>query len=196
MKRTKKAIISAFMQLLKEKSYNKITVQNIAERCQINRNTFYYHFADIPQLVEAALDSWIDEILQNYGGDKTPLECLRVAAGECMNHRTELSHLYRPTSHRDVFIKCVKQVVYHAVDTYMSLSLPEDATDEEKQVHGARVWFYQCLFSGVLLDWFDADLSYDLSERLELVYGSLMTDDEGDTIGKNKNEDKDPGSES
>ena len=43
---TKKAIIDVFWQLLEEKPYSKITVQNIVEHCQINRNTFYYQLAN------------------------------------------------------------------------------------------------------------------------------------------------------
>lgn len=52
MKKTKETIIDAFWQLLEEKPFNKITVQNIVERCHLNRNTFYYHFQDIPNLAE------------------------------------------------------------------------------------------------------------------------------------------------
>ena len=47
MKKTKEIIIDAFWQLLEEKNFNKITVQNIVERCALNRNTFYYHFQDM-----------------------------------------------------------------------------------------------------------------------------------------------------
>lgn len=44
MNRTKLAIVDTFWQLLEEKPYNKITVQDIVDRCHVNRNTFYYHF--------------------------------------------------------------------------------------------------------------------------------------------------------
>ena len=46
MNYTENAIKDAFWQLLEEKPYNKITVKDIVERCQVNRNTFYYHFHD------------------------------------------------------------------------------------------------------------------------------------------------------
>ena len=50
---TRQAIMKAFMQLLEERPLNKITVKDIVEVCGINRNTFYYHFEDIPSLIEA-----------------------------------------------------------------------------------------------------------------------------------------------
>lgn len=41
---TKRAMSAALKNLLKEKKLNKITVQDIADECGINRQTFYYHF--------------------------------------------------------------------------------------------------------------------------------------------------------
>ena len=50
---TKFAIAFAFKELLLEKSIDKITINDITEKCGINRQTFYYHFHDIYEL------SWI-----------------------------------------------------------------------------------------------------------------------------------------
>ena len=59
---TKRAIAYAFKDLLKEKAFNKITVNDIAKECDINRQTFYYHFQDIRDLVE-----WIKLVeLEDY----------------------------------------------------------------------------------------------------------------------------------
>ena len=44
---TKKAIAFALKDLLSEKPLDKITINDIAEDCGINRMTFYYHFKDI-----------------------------------------------------------------------------------------------------------------------------------------------------
>ena len=53
---TKIAIAFAFKELLLEKPLDKITVNDIAEKCEMNRQTFYYHFHDILELTE-----WICE---------------------------------------------------------------------------------------------------------------------------------------
>ncbi|MGN0046461.1 MAG: TetR family transcriptional regulator [Eggerthellaceae bacterium] len=44
--RTKLKIANAFEELLCEKPFNKITVQDITDRCGISRQTFYNHFLD------------------------------------------------------------------------------------------------------------------------------------------------------
>lgn len=49
---TKKAIAFALKELLAEKLLNKITINDIAEKAEINRQTFYYHFQDIVDLIE------------------------------------------------------------------------------------------------------------------------------------------------
>ncbi len=43
---TKKAIISAFKEVLQTTPFDKITVGDISARATVNRQTFYYHFAD------------------------------------------------------------------------------------------------------------------------------------------------------
>ena len=50
--RTKKAIRSAFAELLAEKDYNDITVTDIAERADINRKTFYNYYRNTEDLVK------------------------------------------------------------------------------------------------------------------------------------------------
>lgn len=50
--KTKKAIKEAFLTLVQTKNYERITVQDIANEALINRNTFYLHYIDIPDLME------------------------------------------------------------------------------------------------------------------------------------------------
>ena len=51
---TKRALEDSLKHLLLQKPLNKITINDIAEDCGINRMTFYYHFKDIYDLVEWA----------------------------------------------------------------------------------------------------------------------------------------------
>ena len=52
----KDAIAEAAKKLLIDRNVKKLTVKDIVEECSITRQTFYYHFADIP-----ALFSWVLE---------------------------------------------------------------------------------------------------------------------------------------
>lgn len=49
--RSRKLIITALADLLQEKPLEKITVTDVVNRAQINRGTFYAHYADIQDVV-------------------------------------------------------------------------------------------------------------------------------------------------
>ena len=52
---TKNAIRRAFIQLLNERPLDKISIKDIAETGAVNRNTFYYYYADILVIRREAL---------------------------------------------------------------------------------------------------------------------------------------------
>ena len=41
---TKKALATAFKELMEERPFEKINVGDICEKCEMNRKSFYYHF--------------------------------------------------------------------------------------------------------------------------------------------------------
>ena len=49
---TRNAIKASFLKLLSQRPLNQITVKDIVEDCGVNRNSFYYHFEDLPALLE------------------------------------------------------------------------------------------------------------------------------------------------
>lgn len=58
--KSKKAIRDALISLLKEKNFSEITIQDIANRAQISRSTFYDHYGDKYLLLESLYQEIID----------------------------------------------------------------------------------------------------------------------------------------
>ena len=56
----KKMIAEAAWRLLTEKKVRKLTVKDIVEECHITRQSFYYHFEDIPDLLRWVLEQGLD----------------------------------------------------------------------------------------------------------------------------------------
>ena len=159
MNRTKQAIREAFWQLLEEKPYSKITVQNIAERCHINRNTFYYHFPDIPTLAESTIRGWVTDLLQTRCAFGAPSRCVLPLAEECTRRRTALLHLYRSVS-RESFLRHLYPLCEKIVRTYIDRITEDIAVSEHSRETVIR--FYKCTMAGVLTDWLESGASYDL----------------------------------
>ena len=65
---TKQAFAASLKQQLKEKPLDKITVTDLVEDCEVNRQTFYYHFQDIYDLIEWI---YVSEAARILGDKKT-----------------------------------------------------------------------------------------------------------------------------
>ena len=50
--RTKEMLAESLMKLLARRTLDKITIQDIVDDCGYNRQTFYYHFHDIYDLID------------------------------------------------------------------------------------------------------------------------------------------------
>src|SRR5712692_2043457 len=68
VKRTRKLLQQALIELLQEKGFASISIQDIAERATVNRATHYAHFTD----KYALLDSIIREQFQRVVASKLP----------------------------------------------------------------------------------------------------------------------------
>ena len=62
--KTKKAIQGAFIQLIKEKGYQNVSVSEIALKAKINRNTFYLHYDTKDDLIKKMMFD-LNEQIQN-----------------------------------------------------------------------------------------------------------------------------------
>ena len=73
----KKMIAEAAHTLLTEKKVKKLTVKDIVEECHITRQSFYYHFEDIPDLLHWILEQETEQMIQEARGRQKAEEGLR-----------------------------------------------------------------------------------------------------------------------
>lgn len=73
---TKKKMAASLKKLSCEKGFSKVTVSGIIEDCNINRNTFYYHFQDIYDLLEWTLRQEFLPIKEDVGIEKALLHLM------------------------------------------------------------------------------------------------------------------------
>src|SRR5579859_4565409 len=118
VKRTRKLLQDALMALLAEKSFDAITVQDIAERSTINRATFYTHFVDKYGLFASFIHEWFRKALQDRLGDGARLSRpnLRLVILASMEALAELDDHCKPT-------ETMKPLVMSAVQEELSALL-------------------------------------------------------------------------
>ena len=117
MRRTRASIIAAFSQLLEERPLNKITVKDIVDRCDINRNTFYYHFQDIPALLQEMMEEKVNVLIENHCALGRPLDCLKPALQYGAAHKQAVLHVYRAIP-RETFLLYLNRFAQHMVGEY------------------------------------------------------------------------------
>lgn len=159
MKQTKDLIIQSFLALLEEKPFQQITVRDIVERCGINRNTFYYHFQDIPSLLEQILVERIDYLIAEHCHLGSLKDCISVTVQYFTANRAAVLHVYRSLP-REVFQSHLDRLLLYLVTEYIgniAASIPISPED-----HALIIRYFKCVLVGIFLDWLDHGMEYDL----------------------------------
>ena len=172
---TKEIIAKTFTELLDEKPMSKITVKDIVERCGVNRNTFYYHFKDIydlvewsclediPDVVEFILKKKWDEILEHPQDRASILECMEEMADLVRNNRKVMLNVYRSLK-KDTFLFYMNEISNYIIMEYFRKNADQFDLDEgEIQI---LIQYYKCLFMGFLMEWLDNNLKSDFGEEM------------------------------
>ena len=167
---TKEIIARTFTELLDEKPVSKVTVKDIVERCGVNRNTFYYHFRDIPDVVEFILKKKWDEILEAPQEKASILECMEEMAALVRSNRKLMLNVYKSVK-RDTFLFYMNEVAAYIIMEYFDKNM--NKFDLDKGESQMLIKYYKCLFIGILMEWLDHgledDLGAEIREMLQLL---------------------------
>ena len=95
VRRTRTVIQEAFISLTVEKGYGAITVQDIVDRAQINRSTFYRHYLDKDDLLSKYMDEVTGVTFKDEVMDE-PIDQQGIPTGlvKLLNHIQTFSAFY------------------------------------------------------------------------------------------------------
>lgn len=96
---TKQMLVDVLITLLEKKPFSKITVSEIVNLCNINRKTFYYHFADVYDLFEWHLNHEIHNAVSLFD----PLNDLDATITYSVNYMNQ--HAYLRNSIQDPILR-------------------------------------------------------------------------------------------
>lgn len=171
---TKRALAASLKKLLLQKPLDKITVIDIVEDCEVNRQTFYYHFKDIFDLIE-----WmcLDEASKALNGQKTydtwQQGFLQIFHAVQQN-KPFIMNVYHSVSREQV------ELYLHEVTYDLMIGVIEEQAqgmsvrDEDKRFIAD---FYKFAFVGLMLDWIRKGMKQDPKEIVEhlsvLIQGDI-----------------------
>lgn len=156
----REALMASFLRLLEERPLREITVKDIVQGCGVNRNTFYYHFKDIPALLEELITDRVDRIIAAQ-----PLslaDCLETAARFALEHRQAVLHINQ-SAHRDLFELCLMDVCRRMVEDYAAAAIGSVPISREDRAVIVR--FYQCECFGQIMAWLNDGMRYDVGKQ-------------------------------
>jgi AcrR family transcriptional regulator len=128
--RTRQLIQQAFMDLFHERSFEEITIQEIADRATINRVTFYAHFQDKFALLEYTIREMIREHLYKKVPDNAPFspENLALLVRTVCEFLTEIQRVCPPPhGQMDTLMeKQIKAELYEILHAWLVEVVPDD----------------------------------------------------------------------
>lgn len=146
----KGAITDAFISLCMKKNIDRITVKDIVEACGISRQTFYYHFQDLLDVVEWAVDQAVQEALANSLKEDTLEAALEVFLKMAVRKHGVILRLMQSQRRERL-----ERLFAESIEQYLKGILQRQAASraisaEELDVAGK---FYSFGVVGVLLDY-------------------------------------------
>ncbi len=97
VQRTRQLLHQALIALVLEKGYDKITVQNIIDRANVGRSTFYAHYLDKEDLLKSGLEKLRQDLGQHLAGENAVegSEWLLLPSLALFRHVGKHHHLYK-----------------------------------------------------------------------------------------------------
>ena len=148
---TKQAMYHALKKLITTKSINKITIKDITDTCGLNRQTFYYHFKDIYDLLEWSFQEefrFIDSYLQK---PEYTWEEIFAGSVKYISQNKYICQCIVCGLARDQLILSLHNSIYEIVRKIILHSLPQNQIPEKYLDFTAR--FYTYALSSYLFDW-------------------------------------------
>ena len=188
-------IFDALTDLLSEKPYDKITVQDIADRAMINRATFYAHYADKDELYHFIITHILEELSEMIDkAQATTPNSVEVKKAEKMLYsyynnlkkHSAIAKIVSKSSSREELQHNFARLLHEKYDdlfdkvqvTEAGMPVPTDFI----------VAYLASIFVGTLLWWIESDFDMDSRDLARLVI-KLISNGHLTVMGININRD-------
>ena len=159
--RTKCMIAKGVKKLLETVSFGELSVGEICKQCQISRNTFYYHFKDIYDLVEWACLEESRKALQGKKTYDTWQEGLLQIFEAVYENKPFIINAYNAIS-REQIENFLFQLTHDLIMSVVEEQARSTSLTQEQKSFIAD--FYKYSFVGIMLDWIRQGMKSDYTD--------------------------------
>ncbi len=174
---TKKALSNTLKDLLKEKPVNKITISELCEKTGIRRQTFYYHFVDLRELIEWTCYVEVESVLKenrHYSSWEAGFYDIFKLAKQEKSFIMNIYHGVSVSLLQDYMCHLTFPLLKQVVDE-VAKSLDIDDVSESDKEFVER--FYTIAFVDIVISWVDRDMKEDPKEIIDhlspLIKGTI-----------------------
>lgn len=149
---TRELIKREFLKMLEEMSLKSITIAKLAERCEINRNTFYYHYDDVYMLVKEILQDELEKVDKEFNETYSWEESLLHAVSFFLEHRKAAQNIFKSIDKKDTdayLYKVCKVVMSKYVENQCQANHIEAKEGDKSLI----IDFYVAALIGLLDKW-------------------------------------------
>lgn len=165
--RSRRLINEALADLLQEKPLEKIAVTDVVNRAQINRGTFYAHYADIPDVIQHLIQQAFSSIRGALTEQTQSLSDMpRVLLAQVQRHLEEDMPFFRKIMNSSAAAMMQEQLVQILVE-YLLQNRDEFCAAKPEQ-YELTIRFCAGGLSNLYRDWFAGKLPYTLSELTQV----------------------------
>ena len=163
---TKQHIKETFLKLLNDMPLSEISVKMIVENCGINRKSFYYHYQDIPALLEEVIAENTGELIEECLSFDSIEKCLYKITDNLLEHKKTVLHIYRSVS-RDTYERELSKICDYIIRRGMDKILCGRKIDETEKEIVIALYSSECF--GILIQW----LLKGMDENIKLYIGRI-----------------------
>ncbi len=158
---TKQALANELKKKMQVKPLDKITVKELVEACNLNRQTFYYHFQDIYELLDWIYRSEALESIKNYRSYDTWEQGLTMIFEYIMENQLFCVNTCRSLG-REHLESFLNYTLFELLGNVMD-EIPASTTLEESK-RNFIIQFYSYAFSNTILAWIEGGMKTDYHE--------------------------------
>ena len=171
---TKRALAASLKNMLLKKPLNKITINDIAEDCGINRMTFYYHFKDIYDLVEWTCEEDAAKALEGKKTYNTWQQGFLNIFYAVLENKPFIMNVYHSVSREQVEIYLYRVTYDLLIGIVNERSANMSVSEDDKKFIAD---FYKFAFVGIMLEWIKNDMKADPKQIVDrisnLIHGDI-----------------------